>query len=239
MLNIIKSEHLKMKGVGKFVISFPIITVIFAILFGGFGILAPFSIYWWETLFCPMLFVIMVMHDYKKEEKAGAYINIKTLSISKAKIFVAKIFNIIVYVLVSGLLLSVLVYILQFISVRTYSVDRLILGNIAIVLSLSIMIPIIFCLAEYINVWILLIIDSVFYLMLVPIISMNKFYYLVPFSYTFKISHYLLNIVPTGEVGVNNGIVNINGISILLFIAVFLSVIFSIFFSKFYMRRKK
>lgn len=239
MWNIIKSEKLKMKGSNKIIVSLPIITLLFSLIFGGIGRIASFSIFWWESLFCGLLILSLIFFDYKREETAGEGINIKINKTMSFKIFIAKTINIIFYLLISAMLFSLFIYGIALISIRIHSIPRLLIGNALIIMNTSFIVPIYLYLSDYINIWILMIVNTLIYLFVLPLVAMTKFYYLIPFSYNFKIGEWIFNISPKGEE--MNVVLSQNylGIGILTGISILLLFVLTFFLGNKYKRKQR
>lgn len=239
MWNIIKSEKIKMKRSNKIIVSLPIITLFFSLIFGGFGRVASFSIFWWESLFCGILTLSMIFFDYIREETAGEGINVMINKTISCKIFMAKTTNIIFCLLASAILFSLFIYCISLISIRVYSIKRLLIGNVLLIINISFIVPIYLYLCDYINIWILMMGNTLVYLFIFPLVAMTKVYYVIPFTYHFKIGEWIFNISPKGEEIDRALSQNYLGVGILTGISLFILYVLTLFLGRKYKRKQE
>ena len=110
IINVLKSEKLKLKNSGFFLFSIlvPIICGVFSVFFGGTYNAIMQTIYWWMSSFLYFLLLFLAYTSLKLEKKAGNNFNINSINFQKSKIYISKIFWIFYYGLV-GTIISIFI----------------------------------------------------------------------------------------------------------------------------------
>lgn len=201
MIKALFSEILKLKKVriNKLLWIIPLLTGLIAFLVGGVIIFSPFAIYWWESVFLYLLIGLLFLMDFNMEKKAGNFQNVKS-NLWSFQIYLAKIFLIFVRVAISSLFFIILVIVLNkfFSGYTELLLSKSILSIFLLLLSVFWNIPWLYFLANFINGYLLIAVNTLVCLLFGSIISQTQWWFAFPYSYHYKISQYLLGVQPSG-----------------------------------------
>ena len=201
MIKALFSEILKLKKVriNKLLWIIPLLTGLIAFLVGGVIIFSPFAIYWWESVFLYLLIGLLFLMDFNMEKKAGNFQNVK-YNLWSFQIYLAKIFLIFIRVAISSLFFIILVIVLNkfFSGYTELLLSKSILSIFLLLLSVFWNIPWLYFLANFINGYLLIAVNTLVCLLFGSIISQTQWWFAFPYSYHYKISQYLLGVQPSG-----------------------------------------
>ena len=130
---------------------------------------------------------------------AGNFQNVK-YNLWSFQIYLAKIFLIFVRVAISSLFFIILVIVLNkfFSGYTELLLSKSILSIFLLLLSVFWNIPWLYFLANFINGYLLIAVNTLVCLLFGSIISQTQWWFAFPYSYHYKISQYLLGVQPSG-----------------------------------------
>ena len=202
MKRIIASEAIKLKKSGtlRLVLIIPFVTLFIAFLMGGIQIFSVFSICWWETGFLFLLMSLLFLYDIKSEEQAGNFQNVKWKKLSW-KIHLAKMLLIWLRGILASIVLIILLYLVAFVFQGIVVVDfmKVSVALIAILLAASWNLPFIYLIFKWINTDVLLAANTLICLIVAPFVAQTPVWFLLPYTYHYKVTESLLNIKPSGD----------------------------------------
>lgn len=180
MIKALFSEILKLKKVriNKLLWIIPLLTGLIAFLVGGVIIFSPFAIYWWESVFLYLLIGLLFLMDFNMEKKAGNFQNVK-YNLWSFQIYLAKIFLIFVRVAISSLFFIILVIVLNkfFSGYTELLLSKSILSIFLLLLSVFWNIPWLYFLANFINGYLLIAVNTLVCLLFGSIISQTQWWF--------------------------------------------------------------
>lgn len=227
MKAVFLSERLKRKGWGYkgLALVLPFITVSIAFLLGGPFILESFSLYWWECLFLFALMSLLFLQDRKVEEEAGHFQNIRQSGMA-GKIALAKVFLLAGELVLAIPVLLVCLAFCAWLFSGLVVIDFLRDGAVLLLMILVALwnVPLLYLLAGRVNTYLLVVVNVVTCFLLAPFLVQLPVWWLLPFTYHYKIGEILLALRPSGNL--IEGLLPFDGGSLVL--AIVLS--FSLFF---------
>lgn len=149
--------------------------------------------------FLYLLIGLLFLMDFNMEKKAGNFQNVK-YNLWSFQIYLAKIFLIFVRVAISSLFFIILVIVLNkfFSGYTELLLSKSILSIFLLLLSVFWNIPWLYFLANFINGYLLIAVNTLVCLLFGSIISQTQWWFAFPYSYHYKISQYLLGVQPSG-----------------------------------------
>lgn len=199
---MLASETLKLKRSGtlRLAMIIPFVTLFIAFLMGGMQIFAAFSIYWWEAGFLFLLISLLFLYDKKSEEKAGNFQNVNSEDLSW-KIHLVKMLLIWLRGLIASLVLAVLLYLVAWIFQGIVVVDfmKVSVALLAILLAAAWNLPLLYVLSKWFNTYVLIAANSLLCLIVAPFIAQTPIWFLLPYTYHYKVVESLLHIKPAGD----------------------------------------
>lgn len=202
MRNLYLSERLKRKGWSYkgLALILPFLAVFIAFLLGGPYILESFALYWWEGLFLFALISLLFLQDWKKEEEAGNFQNIR-LAGKTGEIALAKI------VLLAGELILAIPVLLLCLGICGWLFSGLLVIHFlrdGLTLLLMVLIslwniPLLYLLAKKMSAYLLVILNVLSCFLLAPFVAQLSFWWLFPFAYHYKVGEILLALKPSGN----------------------------------------
>nr|BAG71488.1 immunity protein [Lactococcus lactis] len=202
MKRMLASETLKLKRSGtlRLAMIIPFVTLFIAFLMGGMQIFAAFSIYWWEAGFLFLLISLLFLYDKKSEEKAGNFQNVNSEDLSW-KIHLVKMLLIWLRGLIASLVLAVLLYLVAWIFQGIVVVDfmKVSVALLAILLAAAWNLPLLYVLSKWFNTYVLIAANSLLCLIVAPFIAQTPIWFLLPYTYHYKVVESLLHIKPAGD----------------------------------------
>lgn len=231
MKNLYLSERLKRKGWSYkgLVLALPFLAVFIAFLLGGPYILESFALYWWEGLFLFALMSLLFLQDWKKEEEAGSFQNIR-LAGKTGKIALAKI------ILLAGELVLAIPALLLCLEICGWLFSGLLVihflrDGLTLLLMVIISlwnIPLLYLMAKKMSVYLLVILNVLACFLLAPFVAQLSLWWLFPFTYHYKIGEILLALKPSGNL--IEGSLPFDGSGLVLTIILSLSLFFLLLF---------
>ena len=195
MQKIFYSELLKLRHLGttKFLIIIPFLTVLIAFLMGGLQIFVPFSVYWWEAIV-----------DRRLEGQAGHFQNVTNGSFAW-KISLMKMVLIGMRTLISSLFLLVFLSLVAFIYAGfiPINIPKTAISLILIWMTTLWNIPFLYLMSKYMSHFILLALNTLICLLIAPFIAQSPLWFVLPYTYHYKIAQFILNLKPSGDIIVN------------------------------------
>ncbi|WP_139008748.1 lantibiotic ABC transporter permease [Lactococcus lactis] len=202
MKRMLASETLKLKRSGtlRLAMIIPFVTLFIAFLMGGMQIFAAFSIYWWEAGFLFLLISLLFLYDKKSEEKAGNFQNVNSEDLSW-KIHLVKMLLIWLRGLIASLVLAVLLYLVAWIFQGIVVVDfmKVSVALLVILLAAAWNLPLLYVLSKWFNTYVLIAANSLLCLIVAPFIAQTPIWFLLPYTYHYKVVESLLHIKPAGD----------------------------------------
>lgn len=135
-MNYLKAEMLKYKRsfANKILVIAPICTGLFAWVVGGFTGYQYMTLYWWYAFLLPGTIAILCYLANQKEERAGKYFSVFSMSIHLKKFWFYKNLILIEKILVGALILSLIICISNVIAPATtvYTTLQVFVGSILI-----------------------------------------------------------------------------------------------------------
>ncbi len=199
---MLASETLKLKRSGtlRLAMIIPFVTLFIAFLMGGMQIFAAFSIYWWEAGFLFLLISLLFLYDKKSEEKAGNFQNVNSEDLSW-KIHLVKMLLIWLRGLIASLVLAVLLYLVAWIFQGIVVVDfmKVSVALLVILLAAAWNLPLLYVLSKWFNTYVLIAANSLLCLIVAPFIAQTPIWFLLPYTYHYKVVESLLHIKPAGD----------------------------------------
>lgn len=231
MKNLYLSERLKRKGWSYkgLALVLPFLSVFIAFLLAGPYILESFALYWWEGLFLFTLISLLFLQDWKKEEEAGNFQNIR-LAGKTGKIALAKVLllagELVMAIPVLLLCLGICAWLFSGLVVIDFLRDGLILFLMVIISLWNI--PLLYLLVKKVNAYLLVILNILACFLLAPFVAQLSFWWLFPFTYHYKIGEILLALKPSGNL--IEGSLPFDGSGLVLTIILSLSLFFLLLF---------
>lgn len=202
MKAVLLSERLKRKGWSYkgLALVLPFIAISIAFLLGGPFILESFSLYWWECLFLFALMSLLFLQDRKVEEEAGNFQNIRHNRMA-GKIVLAKVFLLAGELVLAIPVLLVCLAFCAWLFSGLVVIDFLRDGTVLLLMILVALwdVPLLYLLAERINTYLLVVMNVVTCFLLAPFLAQTSVWWLLPFTYHYKIGEVLLSLKPSGN----------------------------------------
>lgn len=206
MQKIFYSELLKLRHLGttKFLIIIPFLTVLIAFLMGGLQIFVPFSVFWWEAIFLYLVNGLLFIVDRRLEGQAGHFQNVTNGSFAW-KISPMKMVLIGMRTLISSLFLLVFLSLVAFIYAGfiPINIPKTAISLILIWMTTLWNIPFLYLMSKYISYFILLALNTLICLLIAPFIAQSPLWFVLPYTYHYKIAQFILNLKPSGDIIVN------------------------------------
>lgn len=206
MQKVFYSELFKLRHLGttKFLIIIPFLTVLIAFLMGGLQIFVPFSVYWWEAIFLYLVNGLLFIVDRRLENQAGQYQNITNKRFTW-NITLMKMVLIGMRTLISSLFLLAFIYLVAFIYTGFIPINfpKTAISLILIWTTTLWNIPFLYLMSKYMGHFILLALNTFVCLLIAPFIAQTPLWFVVPYTYHYKIAQFLLNLKPSGDILTN------------------------------------
>lgn len=203
MEKYLKAEFLKLKNsrINLMIISILLLICIFSFFIMGYVNFYYGTLFWWEAIFFIILINLLIYLDEKKENKAGNYQNILVLNISVEKVLYAKVIVCCIYSFISNLGLFIILFFgSKFFGVEHPNFINIIIGFPLVWVSIVWAIPFIYFVSEYINHILFITTNFFISIFIAPFLAQTKFYFLLPYTYIYRVCANFFNIKPTGEV---------------------------------------
>ena len=230
MQKIFYSELLKLRHLGttKFLIIIPFLSVLIAFLMGGLQIFVPFSIYWWEAIFLYLVIGLLFIVDRRLESQAGQYQNIMNKHFTW-KISLMKMVLIGMRTLISSLFLLAFIYLVAFIytGIIPINISKTAISLILIWTTTLWNIPFLYMLSKYMGHFILLALNTFVCLLIAPFIAQTPLWFVLPYTYHYKIAQFLLDLKPSGDIIVNTNHTSIFQVLLTMMLSIVVTLLLS------------
>lgn len=230
MQKIFYSELLKLRHLGsnRFLIIIPFLTVLIAFLMGGLQIFVPFSVYWWEAIFLYLVNGLLFIVDRRLEDPAGYFQNITNKHFTW-KITLMKMVLIGMRTLISSLFLLAFLYLVAFIytDIIPINITKTSTSLILIWMTTLWNIPFLYLMSKYMSHFILLALNTLVCLLIAPFIAQSPLWFVLPYTYHYKIAQFLLNLKPSGDVITNQNQTSILQVSLIIILSMIMTLLLS------------
>ena len=230
MQKIFYSELFKLRHLGttKFLIIIPFLTVVIAFLMGGLQIFVPFSVYWWEAIFLYLVNGLLFIVDRRLESQAGQYQNITNKRFTW-KITLMKMVLIGMRTLISSLFLLAFIYLVAFIytGIIPINISKTAISLILIWTTTLWNIPFLYLLSKYMGHFILLALNTFVCLLIAPFIAQTPLWFVLPYTYHYKIAQFLLDLKPSGDIITNQNQTSILQVSLIIILSMIMTFLLS------------
>ena len=230
MQKIFYSELLKLRHLGttKFLIIIPFLTVLIAFLMGGLQIFVPFSVYWWEAIFLYLVNGLLFIVDRRLEDQAGHFQNV-TNGYFTWKIILMKMVLIGMRTLISSLFLLAFLSLVAFIYTGfiPINIPKTAISLILIWMTTLWNIPFLYLMSKYISHFILLALNTLICLLIAPLIAQSPLWFVLPYTYHYKIAQFILNLKPSGDVLTNQNQTSILQVPLIIILSMIMIILLS------------
>ena len=230
MQKIFYSELLKLRHLGttKFLIIIPFLTVLIAFLMGGLQIFVSFSVYWWEAIFLYLVNGILFIVDRRLEDQAGHFQNV-TNGYFTWKIILMKMVLIGMRTLISSLFLLAFLSLVAFIYTGfiPINIPKTATSLILIWMTTLWNIPFLYLMSKYMSHFILLALNTLVCLLIAPFIAQSPLWFVLPYTYHYKIAQFILNLKPSGDVLTNQNQTSILQVPLIIILSMIMIILLS------------
>lgn len=230
MQKIFYSELLKLRHLGsnRFLIIIPFLTVLIAFLMGGLQIFVPFSVYWWEAIFLYLVNGLLFIVDRRLEDQAGYFQNVTNKHFTW-KITLMKMVLIGMRTLISSLFLLAFLYLVAFIytDIIPINITKTSTSLILIWMTTLWNIPFLYLMSKYMSHFILLALNTLVCLLIAPFIAQSPLWFVLPYTYHYKIAQFLLNLKPSGDIITNQNQTSILQMSLIIILSMIMTLLLS------------
>ena len=230
MQKIFYSELLKLRHLGttKFLIIIPFLTVLIAFLMGGLQIFVPFSVYWWEAIFLYLVNGLLFIVDRRLENQAGQYQNITNKCFTWNNTLM-KMVLIGMRTLISSLFLLVFIYLVAFIYTGIIPINfHETAISLILIWTITLWnIPFLYLMSKYLGHLILLALNTFVCLLIAPFIAQTPFWFVLPYTYHYKIAQFLLNLKPSGDILTNQNQTSILQVPLIIILSMIMTILLS------------
>ena len=227
MQKIFYSELLKLRHLGttKFLIIIPFLTVLIAFLMGGLQIFVPFSVYWWEAIFLYLVNGLLFIVDRRLEDQAGHFQNV-TNGYFTWKIILMKMVLIGMRTLISSLFLLAFLS-LVYTGFIPINIPKTAISLILIWMTTLWNIPFLYLMSKYMSHFILLALNTLVCLLIAPFIAQSPLWFVLPYTYHYKIAQFILNLKPSGDVLTNQNQTSILQVPLIIILSMIMIILLS------------
>ena len=230
MQKVFYSELFKLRHLGttKFLIIIPFLTVVIAFLMGGLQIFVPFSVYWWEAIFLYLVNGLLFIVDRRLENQAGQYQNITNKRFTW-NITLMKMVLIGMRTLISSLFLLAFIYLVAFIYTGIIPINfpKTAISLILIWTTTLWNIPFLYLMSKYMSHFILLALNTFVCLLIAPFIAQTPLWFVLPYTYHYKIAQFLLNLKPSGDILTNQNQTSILQVPLIIILSMTMTFLLS------------
>lgn len=230
MQKVFYSELFKLRHLGttKFLIIIPFLTVVIAFLMGGLQIFVPFSVYWWEAIFLYLVNGLLFIVDRRLENQAGQYQNITNKRFTW-NITLMKMVLIGMRTLISSLFLLAFIYLVAFIYTGIIPINfpKTAISLILIWTTTLWNIPFLYLMSKYMSHFILLSLNTFVCLLIAPFIAQTPLWFVLPYTYHYKIAQFLLNLKPSGDILTNQNQTSILQVPLIIILSMTMTFLLS------------
>lgn len=204
-MNVLKSEKLKLKksGVLLLCILTPVICGVFSVFFGGTYNATMQTIYWWMGSFLYFMLQFLAYITLNLEKKASNNFNIDSVNKQKSKIYMSKIFWILFYGFIGNIFMILIVFLLK----RSMPVNPLINDPKKIIIGLAVIlinsiwiVPLFMLLFRKAGGLLIILVNFIISLLISPFVAGSKLFFILPYTYPYKVAKYFFNIKEAGDV---------------------------------------
>lgn len=204
-MNILKSEKLKLKNSGVLLlyILIPVICGAFSVFFGGTYNATMQTIYWWMGSFLYFMLQFLAYITLNLEKKASNNFNIDSVNKQKSKIYMSKIFWILFYGFIGNIFMILIVFLLK----RSMPVNPLINDPKKIIIGLAVIlinsiwiVPLFMLLFRKAGGLLIILVNFIISLLISPFVAGSKLFFILPYTYPYKVAKYFFNIKEAGDV---------------------------------------
>ncbi|MGP1440546.1 MAG: hypothetical protein ACTTJ3_07400 [Treponema sp.] len=204
-MNVLKSEKLKLKksGVLLLCILTPVICGVFSAFFGGTYNATMQTIYWWMGSFLYFLLQFLAYTTLNLEKKAGNNFNVDSVNQQKSKIYMSKIFWVLFYGFIGSIFMTFIVLLFKWsMPVNPLINDRkkIIIGLAVMLLNSIWIVPLFMLFFNKVNGLLAILVNFIISLLISPFVAGSKLFFILPYTYPYKVAKYFFNIREAGDV---------------------------------------
>ena len=225
-MKYIKAELIKYRHsmINKLLVLSPLLTILFAYLAGGSMNFQYIATYWWYAFILQGVVAVLCYLSIRSEEKSGNYTNTFTLPIDLKGLKNAKNIVMVGKILVAELICAFMIHVITYVVFPDYlyfSIGRLLVANIVIVITTMWQIPFCFLIMRFIGKFAAIIVNVLMGLICIAFFGTKSYWMAMPYCWGAKEMEKLLRI------GVNGVFMdNVQSFDIKNVIVIVLSVIF-------------
>lgn len=204
-MNILKSEKLKLKNSGMLLlcILIPVICGAFSVFFGGTYNATMQTIYWWMGTFLYFLLQFLAYTTLNLEKKAGNNFNIDSINRQKSKIYMSKIFWTLFYGVIGSIFMAFIVFFLKWsmpVNPLINDTKKIIIGLTLIFINSIWIVPLFMLFFKKVNGLLIILLNFIISLLISPFVAGSKLFFILPYTYPYKVAKYFFNIREAGDV---------------------------------------
>lgn len=204
-MNILKSEKLKLKNSGMLLlcILIPVICGAFSVFFGGTYNATMQTIYWWMGTFLYFMLQFLAYTTLNLEKKAGNNFNIDSINQQKSKIYMSKIFWTLFYGVIGSIFMAFIVFFLKWsmpVNPLINDTKKIIIGLTLIFINSIWIVPLFMLFFKKVNGLLIILLNFIISLLISPFVAGSKLFFILPYTYPYKVAKYFFNIREAGDV---------------------------------------
>lgn len=204
-MNVLKSEKLKLKksGVLLLCILTPIICGVFSVFFGGTYNATMQTIYWWMGSFLYFLLQFLAYTTLNLEKKAGNNFNVDSVNQQKSKIYMSKIFWVLFYGFIGSIFMTFIVLLFKWsmpVNPLINDIKKIIIGLAVMFLNSIWIVPLFMLFFNKVNGLLAILVNFIISLLISPFVAGSKLFFVLPYTYPYKVAKYFFNIREAGDV---------------------------------------
>lgn len=204
-MNILKSEKLKLKNSGMLLlcILIPVICGAFSVFFGGTYNATMQTIYWWMGTFLYFMLQFLAYTTLNLEKKAGNNFNIDSINRQKSKIYMSKIFWTLFYGVIGSIFMAFIVFFLKWsmpVNPLINDTKKIIIGLTLIFINSIWIVPLFMLFFKKVNGLLIILLNFIISLLISPFVAGSKLFFILPYTYPYKVAKYFFNIREAGDV---------------------------------------
>lgn len=204
-MNVLKSEKLKLKksGVLLLCILTPVICGVFSVFFGGTYNATMQTIYWWMGSFLYFLLQFLAYTTLNLEKKAGNNFNVDSVNQQKSKIYMSKIFWVLFYGFIGSIFMTFIVLLFKWsmpVNPLINDIKKIIIGLAVMLLNSIWIVPLFMLFFNKVNGLLAILVNFIISLLISPFVAGSKLFFVLPYTYPYKVAKYFFNIREAGDV---------------------------------------
>lgn len=204
-MNVLKSEKLKLKksGVLLLCILTPVICGVFSVFFGGTYNATMQTIYWWMGSFLYFLLQFLAYTTLNLEKKAGNNFNVDSVNQQKSKIYMSKIFWVLFYGFIGSIFMTFIVLLFKWsmpVNPLINDIKKIIIGLALMLLNSIWIVPLFMLFFNKVNGLLAILVNFIISLLISPFVAGSKLFFVLPYTYPYKVAKYFFNIREAGDV---------------------------------------